>query len=275
MAYLDTTDWQLHPELRDELLGEKFGEFYMLEVMERAMELLHRHLRTGTIYEHTKRILDEYPPIELTDPIHGYETTDLTDLFKLGKFRYDGDEGRLCVCSMTPYQCEFAIGSARLHDNSINMNWRYFLEVANTSPKVFPSDPVGRQRLAWEVAGIVLHEVVHNHGFSHPDYWDVIDGRATTLPNLIEARESEFDPKFEYFRTLPCVAEQAVYLIAKDDFAGTRYDPSRNRRWPTPCGCQLLRPPRKDGPHGGMAIEIPERNSQEKLVRVRRQGDGL
>ncbi|TWU55941.1 hypothetical protein [Rubripirellula reticaptiva] len=274
MAFLDSTDWQIHPFLRDELVAATFGDFYMLDVFERSMELLHRHLRKGTILEHTKRILSEYPPIELTDPLNGYKSADLTDLFKLGKFRYDGDENRLCIWSMRHEHCDFAVGSAWLNDNNIEMNWRYFLEEAEENNVVFPNEPIGRERLAWEVAGIVLHEVVHNQGFAHPDYREVIDGNAAKLPNLVEARESEFDPQYEYFRSLPCVAEQAVYLIAKDDFAGTNFDPSRNRRWPTPCACHVRRRPKTDGPFGGMPLELPMSNDRDKSVGVRGHQDG-
>ena len=67
----------------------------------------------------------------------------------------------------------------------------------------YPLDALGKRRLALAVAAVVLHEVLHLHGFSHGN-----------------RPAGAYDPAHAYFRTFPEVAEAAVLRHHAAEFGG-------------------------------------------------------
>lgn len=277
MPYLEPSQWRFDTDLVRDLGGAWVGDYLMLEVFEQAMTLLRRHLRDGSIYHHALNLCAQYPLENPSHPSFGYAEFDMESLLRHGEFMYCrssrfSDDDRSCpelkIADLSDQYKEIAIGLGYIGKPSIEIHWRYFHELAGEQPDVFSNDSSGRDRLSWELAGVVLHEIMHNHGFLHPDF----DGAQLTF-NAIETRDTEYDPSREYYRTLPCIAERAVYLVAEDCFSGTGYDRSKSRRWPVPCGCSLSNLPRPRGPEGGNAVD-PKGSLPNKLVpvHVRRRG---
>jgi hypothetical protein len=278
MTFLASDDWQYDRALLRELSSHSVGDYLMLEVFDRAMELLHGCLRDGSVFEQAWGLYSQYPPGKPEDPTIGYEEVDLQTLLRDGNFIY-GTQSKyfsgsdscpaLKIQDLDDIYKSFAIGIG--YDSEIiGIHWRYFADLCKDHPDVFTNDRLGCNRLSWELAALVLHEVIHNHGFLHPDFNDVQNSFSA-----IETRDSEFDARHEYYRTLPCIAEQAVYLVAQKDFEGANYDRAKTRRWPAPCACNVNTWPQSKGPTGGAAV-IPDQDwqtSREPVpIRVKRSG---
>ena len=277
MPYLEPSHWRIDTDLLRDLSGAWVGDYLMLEVFEQAMTLLQRHLRDGSIYHHALNLCAQYPLENPSHPSFGYAEFEMEALLRHGEFMYcrasryyssDGICPELKITDLAEQYKPWAIGLGYPGEPHIEIAWSYFPELANEQPEVFSNDSAGRDRLSWELAGLVLHEVVHNHGFLHPGF----DETQQTF-TAVETRETEYDPRREYYRTLPCIAERAVYLVAEECFSGTGYDRAKSRRWPVPCGCRLSNLPRHRGPQGGKAVD-PNQSLPNKLepVHVRRRG---
>ena len=275
MPYLEASEWRFAPELQRELGSTWVGDYLMLEIFERAMSLLNQHLRDGSIYHHAVNLHAQYPLKSPSHPTFGFAETDVETLFRDGMFMYrrasrycdlDGVCPELKITDLADHYKTWAIGLGHPGRPHIEICWSYFPELAEELPDVFTNDSDGCDRLGWELAGLVLHEIVHNHGFLHPGYDEVQQTFTAT-----ESQEKEYDPSREYYRTLPCIAARAVYLVAEEYFSGTGYDRAKSRRWPAPCGCRLNDLPNHRSPQGGVAIDPGQSSTkQRESVYVRR-----
>ncbi|TWU44942.1 hypothetical protein Q31b_01130 [Novipirellula aureliae] len=282
MPHLDPSTWQLQPAFQRNLSRLHLGDYSMLEIFTRGMSFLHDALQSGLVYRHARELWSQFPPVSPTHSSFSYLSQELEELLKNGDFmysresRYFHQEGSVCpVLDIQEIEIdvrEWAIGIGYPGYAIIGIRSDWLTVLKADYPLVFSNDRIGRDRFAWEVAALVLHEVVHNHGFLHPDFNDV-------LKNLFvnEALEMEFNPENEYYRTLPCIAGQSVYLASAKYFEGTNYNPASVRRWPIACGCLASRQNQPKIPTEGAQVRAEvtahegDRTAEPVYVRVNKK----
>lgn len=94
---------------------------------------------------------------------------------------------------------------APINGDLIRIHFQRFVAFANSDPATFPLNAHGMTCLEVIVAKTVLHEIMHNHGFRHPN--------RSTAP-------ATYTPSDSYWRTLPEVAEQAYFRLYQGLFPG-------------------------------------------------------
>jgi hypothetical protein len=94
-------------------------------------------------------------------------------------------------------------GRAGINKDWIEINFPRLIGFANGNPGWFPNNAIGDARLEVIVGKTMLHEMMHNHGFQHPDH----PGTA-------------YNPAEVYWRTFPEVAEQAYFRLNQALFPG-------------------------------------------------------
>ncbi len=85
----------------------------------------------------------------------------------------------------------------------IHLNAQAFLDFFTSNPTLFPDNAVGQARLEIIYGKTILHEILHNHNFSHSDR---------------DAAPTNYDPTHEYWRSFPETAEQAYFLLHQAEF---------------------------------------------------------
>ena len=75
-------------------------------------------------------------------------------------------------------------GSARVPSRSFVLNHWDIIKTGNAQG--WPNDNSGADRMMWVFAAVIMHELMHCHGFSHPETvdWSAGSAYATTLPYL-------------------------------------------------------------------------------------------
>lgn len=126
--------------------------------------------------------------------------------------RYGGDivarTPRLLVSGPMPDLVEERKnGRAPVHGSSLEINYILFFERAHDNPTLFPEDQVGQERLEVVMGKTILHEMIHNAGYDHPD----------------RSQFGAYNPADVYWRTFPEVCEQAFFNLYRDKlFPGTQ-----------------------------------------------------
>lgn len=87
-------------------------------------------------------------------------------------------------------------GRAGIGEDWIELNFPRLLAVVTADPILFPINAQGQARLEVLIGKTVLHEMMHNHGFRHPD-----------------RPAGAYNPTHQYWRTFPEVAEQAYFRL--------------------------------------------------------------
>ena len=247
MSHLAPDDFRLAEPLLAEHRDTRFGDYWVVEVLERATEQLHGGLRDGSIHNaavelaEEARIFDDAP--SLLTPGQ-FTKADLDRLLRDGQFRYGRKSGSQIEMYDICRQCDGYAAAAPLGDPWLELNVRAFLDEAGKRPGVYTNDSAGVDRLAADMAAVMLHQAMHVEGFLHPECAGDWFEYAVCGP---------------YYRTLPAVAQQAVYLVSDNLFRGTERRPSRDRSRPAGCagvGCRPQTAPRKPAP-GGAALAIP------------------
>ena len=183
-----------------------------------------------------------------------FSKDDLDRLLLDGQFRY----GRKSETQIEMYdicrQCDGYAAAAPLGDPWLELNVQSFLDEAAKRPGVYTNDTTGTDRLASDMAAVMLHQAMHVEGFLHPDHADDWFQYAAEAP---------------YYRTLPAIAQQAVYVVNDGLFRGSGHVPSRSRNRPAGCagvGCRPQATPKLPTP-GGAAVELrraPERRASRQ-----------
>lgn len=246
MSHLAPEDWRFADPLLAEYQDVQIGDYWVVEVLGRATELLHEGLRDGSIHDAAVRMADEAGlfdnPSSLLAPGQ-FSKDDLDRLLLDGQFRY----GRKSETQIEMYdicrQCDGYAAAAPLGDPWLELNVQSFLDEAAKRSGVYTNDTTGTDRLASDMAAVMLHQAMHVDGFLHPE----------CAGNWFEYAAGE-----PYYRTLPAVAQQAVYVVSDDLFRGTGRNPSRDRSRPAGCagvGCRPQAVPKKPAPGGAAAAQ--------------------
>ena len=248
MSHLAPDDWQFADALLAEHRDTRWAGFHVVELLERSTELLHTHLRDGSIHAAAVGIADDLGvgDSRFTESLLApgqFTTEDLDRLLRDGQFRF-GRETQLIELFDICGECDGFAAAAPLDAPWLEVNLLDFLEHAEKRPAVYTRNRDGLDRLAADIAAVMLHEVMHVEGYLH-------EHRAENW--------FEFDRSDAYYRTLPAVAQQAIYVVADEYFRGSGHTPSRDRNRPAGCagvGCRPQTTPRRPAP-GGAAVEVP------------------
>ena len=259
MAFLRAKDWRLGDELVRNVQDKSWGGFMVYEIIERAMRLLRKHIEDGSIYGFARELSEEFDTEGSVDVACRYTPADLERLLKRGEFNYNrtidlgyqvesgeqlsepvGEQlagspvdfhsgvttytsSELEILDICP-PCEPHAGASTTEELWVELNWQEFLARAEHPQfcDLYPKDRLGMNRVAIDMAAVLLHQIMHNQQFQHPDN---------------PGRSFEYDPEEPYYRSLPNVAQQAVYLVADGYYEGSGDKPSASERWPSTCGC--------------------------------------
>ena len=222
------------------------------EVIERSMRLLRKHLEDGSIYGYARELAGEFDTVNAGDLACGFTEADLERLLKRGEFNYnqsvslgmetfsEGDERPsmadqlsgggiefrsepLDILDICP-PCEPHAGASTTEELWVELNWSEFIARAEDGRfrHLYPPDRSGLDRIAIDMAAVLLHQIMHNQQFQHPS------NPGTSFM---------YDPEEPYYRSLPNIAQQAVYLVADSYYEGSGDKPSASERWPATCGC--------------------------------------
>ncbi|NNJ25677.1 hypothetical protein LzC2_17500 [Planctomycetes bacterium LzC2] len=222
----------------------KVGDYWVVEVLDRATRLLHEGLRDGSVHDAAVRLADEAGVFDDAPSLLDFgqfSTDDLDRLLRDGKFRYGRKSERQLVMYDICRQCDGYAAAAPLGDPWLELNVRSFFDEAGKRPAVYTNDTAGMDRLASDMAAVMLHQAMHVEGFLHPDHTGDWFEYAVGGP---------------YYRTLPAIAQQAFYIVNDDRFRGTGHTPSRTRNRPAGCagvGCRPQATPQNPTP-GGAAV---------------------
>jgi len=132
---------------------------------------------------------------------YGFSDTNLVSMLQQGAFHYEAPIGitystkmpRLQFVHPDPAVDASYYGKASVPGHDIMFNPWVFLQKANELN--WPKDATGVDRLKWKFASVILHEVMHNHGFSHP-------------------KPLNYAAQSCYACSLPFVAERAVAMAS-------------------------------------------------------------
>ena len=222
MAMLSYDDWALSPDYAEQIRPILWEGYHLEEVIDHTFDLLTHHLSTGEIFERAKAIHDASPPTNPSDPSYAYTVGDLERLLRDGDFIYRR-ESKIGTLSFTTPQLKLerfvedsfdyplAVGSfgrnivgyASLTEHWVALNLWWYGDLTTGWTEEFRQSRRGLDRLGMEIASTLIHEALHNHGFSHP-------------PSPYLVGESPED--HEYFRTFPEVAAQAVEQLTDEHY---------------------------------------------------------
>lgn len=153
-----------------------------------------QHLKPGDLY--TGRLgLEARKEIENNgNRFFGFTMSDVTRFLDQGSFNYRPPEGEMSYLLVEgmdrgdgDYFATGDLGGRRICFNC-NKHQSTAEALANRG---WPADSTGVEMLAWFTAATVLHEILHNQGFSHP-------------------KVVTYTPGSDYSCSLPYVAERAV-----------------------------------------------------------------
>ena len=140
-------------------------------------------LYRGLVYEQAKEI------IARNGRRYGFNEGDERKMLLHGDFDYCDPFWNLTFEGPDPEDLERGVwGSAPVPGSVVKVNFYKLVETATQGLNNFPfqTDGVGVERLAYFTAAIVLHEIVHNHGFEHPKElnWEFGSDYASSLPHV-------------------------------------------------------------------------------------------
>jgi hypothetical protein len=181
---------------------EKFAGVSFTKLLQDGMKQLHEDLKDGSVYKAAKKLFEKHGG-------KGFKKPALWNLLALGNLKYGrhqvmaGQQFPLIIHGMTKKDKDFKKANARadIGGDTIEFNFYKVIETAKDDKDMYPRDFLGQTRLQIRICSIILHEVMHNQGFKHPDH----PGTA-------------YDPDDDYFRTLPEVVEAAYLIVHKDKF---------------------------------------------------------
>ena len=176
MPFLHSREWMFSAEFLEEFENVPFGDYSSTEVMHEAMRLLHKSLSSRVVYQFARELCDANPPWTPSCPEYGYSENDLKRFLLDGDYNVNGlgtGNGVLEI-DVVPLDLRHSVAGLAMPDqNSIGINWEFFANDARFADELYPNDRIGMTRLSWEIASIVLHEVVHRHRFMHPGLSDL------------------------------------------------------------------------------------------------------
>jgi hypothetical protein len=156
------------------------------------------HSKPGLLYQGTLYPLGE-KIIALNGRRWGFSEQDEIAMLKLGNFHYYEANiffPPLLVSGPDPEDRDHnwakAYGIANVDINFYDILKSALTGLGFVKPVTLPENEVGLRIITYFTAGIVLHEIMHNHGFHHQGSADLNMGS-------------------DYASSLPCVAEMAVY----------------------------------------------------------------
>ena len=256
LSYLAPDDWQFSGPLLEEYRDLRWGDYWVVELLRRSTELLHEGLRDGSVHEAAVTLAEEAGIFDDAPSLLApgqFSKDDLDRLLRDGQFRY----GRKTEEQIELYdicrQCDGYAAAAPLGDPWLELNVQSFLDEAAKRPEIYRNDLAGTERLASDMAAVMLHQAMHVEGFLHPDHAD----------DWFEYAADE-----SYYRTMPAIAQQAMYVVNDDRFRGTGHTPSRSRNRPAGCagvGCRPQGTPKMPTP-GGAAVSIPATSERDRQI---------
>jgi hypothetical protein len=188
-------NWGRSEGCREWMKRTTFNKWTYTDIFYEAMELLFlaRNGERGLLYE--GKLLDPAKAVikENKGRMYGFDYDDLYQLVEHGRFKYDTgvhalqiqgpDEGDIGRNKAGGYN----LGRAG-RGIMVEFNFYNHIKVAKECGW---HGREGKERLVWLSASVMLHEIIHNHGFSHPE-------------------KTSFKPGSDYASSLPMVAQLAV-----------------------------------------------------------------
>jgi hypothetical protein len=206
------SSWVIDPVWVPQMNAAVFNGSTFTAILQAAMQSL--------INSFGQRLLNEANVLTNANPPtqqFPFNTAHMENLLRDGKFKYNQypepvvAPGTIAISIPTPQLIirgprptdvgTSVNGRAGINEDWIELNFPRLLSFVASDPTLFPNNAQGQARLEVLVGKTILHEMMHNHGFSHP-----------------ERPAGTYNPADAYWRTLPEVSEQAYLRLNQAQF---------------------------------------------------------
>lgn len=207
MPQLTWDMWFRSPGCRKWMTRTTFGKWHYGQIFWDAMRQLFYDekgnpgvLYQGEVYKAAKKVVKWNK-----NKTSGFDDADLKKFLKDGEFRYKAQRPGVFGGTLTvegPSKSDLKNNYYASAGTGELIEFNFYEHVAVAKELAWKRDDEGRSKLVWLTAATMLHEMMHNHGFSHPDdvSYDAGSAYATTLPFVAEMAVCRASPYWDEFK---------------------------------------------------------------------------
>lgn len=202
MSFLAWDDWERADNWEGDMDLANWQGVSFSDLLRGAMIRLNSDLAAGNVLREANALIAANAPV-------GFTSDQMIALLGRGEFRYRQRVGIVHFPQLEihgPHNGTPASVNGRvtqLNDFDVYINFPTIINWANANPTIIPAGQTGRECLEIYIGKTILHETMHNHGFTHPG-----------------GQPPAFSPADPHYRTLPEVAEHAFYNIYRASHFG-------------------------------------------------------